>query len=247
MGCLISDIFIRIPLYHNELVEKEEMLKSKWVMNKVYYQWIKLCTQPNAELRPSLTELLKEALHIQQELSLLEIDGKLGSKHESPSINEKLEKESDIVTDANDYDLPDQRHVIELKKIFKQFGLENKLNHFIKDGYDDFLVLSEMTQMELKGFLSGNELEIFEKMRRVLEKLVQPAETSNLKVWLSSIGLEKFEKKFLNEGFDHVFVCTKIDEIIMEELGITLPGHMKKLKLRILEIEKTSKFSSFLK
>jgi len=57
--------------------------------------------------------------------------------------------------------------------------------------------------------------------------------------WLDGCGFSEFTDHFLNEGYDDLEVISEMKANDLEDIGISKKGHIKKLMLKIEDLQKT--------
>jgi serine/threonine protein kinase len=64
-------------------------------------------------------------------------------------------------------------------------------------------------------------------------------EENELSLWLKNIGLEEYEKNFVENGFDDFDFLKKygLTNQNLDEIGIELPGHRRKIKIKLEELK----------
>jgi len=61
--------------------------------------------------------------------------------------------------------------------------------------------------------------------------------TTELGKWLNSMGLKQYLQKFEEAGYDDLTVCADIGKVDLDEIGVTKPGHRKKLLLEASKLK----------
>jgi len=63
------------------------------------------------------------------------------------------------------------------------------------------------------------------------------SEVDELSVWLSGLGLNEYNSTFVNSGFDDMSIIKEINEKDLIDMGISKPGHRKKLLIGVEKIK----------
>jgi hypothetical protein len=69
---------------------------------------------------------------------------------------------------------------------------------------------------------------------------IKPNNEITIESWLKSIGMSQYEKNFIDNGYDDLDVIKEygLEDLDFESMGIKLPGHIKKFKMKIDSLKK---------
>lgn len=59
----------------------------------------------------------------------------------------------------------------------------------------------------------------------------------DVRSWLAKSNLQRFEEIFENSGYDDLEVIAEINEADLDAMEISLPGHRKKILLRVQQLK----------
>jgi hypothetical protein len=112
-------------------------------------------------------------------------------------------------------------------------------------GYDDTSFFVGITEAELDMIGASQQLNGRSTVRRIMDavaklprNIVPDTIPESLDEWLASIGLDRYMCNFQRFGYmsEHLPHLEGLEERELRQLGISRPGHLKKLKLAIAKL-----------
>lgn len=140
------------------------------------------------------------------------------------------------------------RNSLPIKDFLDNVGLtdDSYVQKFRKSGYDDtsFFIKMKTNDIEALGVKSMGSVN---RIMKAIDKLpdmcmtIQPGVPENVAVWLESLGLSEYRDSFAKAGYegkDGVSCLVSVDsEVLRQEIGVSKPGHWKKLQMAIKMIK----------
>ncbi|XP_051958476.1 caskin-2-like isoform X2 [Xyrauchen texanus] len=125
-----------------------------------------------------------------------------------------------------------------------EFQLEQYTSNFITAGYD-VPTISRMTPEDLTAIgvtKPGHRKKISMEISNLnIPEWLPDYIPSDIGKWLSAIGLPQYQKKLAENGYDSISIVQDITWEDMQEIGITMLGHQKKLMLAVKKLSDVQK------
>ncbi|XP_075998819.1 caskin-2 isoform X3 [Genypterus blacodes] len=121
----------------------------------------------------------------------------------------------------------------------REFQLEHYTANFINAGYD-VPTISRMTPEDLTAIgvtKPGHRKKISTEINNLnIPEWLPEYIPSDLGEWLSAIGLPQYQKKLSENGYDSITIVRDLTWEDLQEIGITMLGHQKKLMLAVRKL-----------
>ncbi|XP_062523697.1 ephrin type-A receptor 2-like isoform X2 [Corticium candelabrum] len=112
-------------------------------------------------------------------------------------------------------------------------------------GYPDTSSFIEIQGEEIKFALGVQKADLVQRIIRAIDELpdtsVPLGVPNNVSDWLKSLGLSQYQQQFVEAGYegrsDIVNLVSLNQDILKNEIGVTKPGHLKKLQMALENVK----------
>ncbi|KAI8518018.1 hypothetical protein Bbelb_040350, partial [Branchiostoma belcheri] len=121
-------------------------------------------------------------------------------------------------------------------------GEDRYLNCFLQHGYDDTTFIAGMSDGDLEsiGVTKIHRPALLREIDKLSEYQIDIKVPETVEEWLDMIGLEKYNDKFVYEGYDVTSLVNIEEQQIRENLGITKAAHVKRMLIALSKLRHPS-------
>ncbi|XP_051523604.1 caskin-2-like isoform X2 [Myxocyprinus asiaticus] len=194
--------------------------------------------QSPASLPPSAGELVEQCCQIPE--STKQIDPHSGALGRRVPLNISRTGEQHV----HPQQLLVGRDAEAIYHWLSEFQLEQYTSNFLTAGYD-VPTISRMTPEDLTAIgvtKPGHRKKISMEISNLnIPEWLPDYIPSDIGKWLSAIGLPQYQKKLAENGYDSISIVQDITWEDLQEIGITMLGHQKKLMLAVKKLSDVQK------
>ncbi|XP_066293420.1 uncharacterized protein [Branchiostoma lanceolatum] len=116
------------------------------------------------------------------------------------------------------------------------------LNSFLQHGYDDTTFIAGMSDGDLEfiGVTKIHRPALLREIDKLSEYQIDIKVPETVEEWLDMIGLEKYNDKFVYEGYDVTSLVNIEEQQIRENLGINKAAHVKRMLIALSKLRHPS-------